>query len=129
MFLGRHVDDAITTQFKADHDFQPAGYLAGRWLEADPAVEFLFAQIAKPGPRRKEMSASIVTTTRLAGQLRGALARIAQAARQIAAYYERFGADEPWGFADPAGWKCSARYCEAWGRCPVAPVYRRRHKV
>ena len=26
--------------------------------------------------------------------------------------------DEPWGFADPAGWKCSERYCEAWQRCP-----------
>ena len=32
------------TQFKADHDFQPAVYLAGRWLEGDPAAEFSFAQ-------------------------------------------------------------------------------------
>jgi len=106
------------TQFKADHDFQPAVYLAGRWLEANPATAFAFAQIAKPGPRRKQMSASIVTTTRSTGQLRGTLARIAQVARQIVACYERFGPDEPWGFADPSGWKCSARYCEAWGRCP-----------
>jgi hypothetical protein len=106
------------TQYKADHDFQPAVYLAGRWLEGDPAAEFSFAQIGKPGPRRKEMSASIVTTTRSAGQLRGALVRIAQAARQIVAYYERFGPDEPWGFADPSGWKCSARYCAAWATCP-----------
>ena len=37
------------TQFKADHDFQPAVYLAGRWLEGDPADEFCFAQFAKPG--------------------------------------------------------------------------------
>ncbi len=22
------------------------------------------------------------------------------------------------GFADPSGWKCSARYCEAWRSCP-----------
>ena len=43
------------TQYKADHDFQPAVYLAGRWLEGDPAAEFCFAQIAKPGPRRKEI--------------------------------------------------------------------------
>jgi PD-(D/E)XK nuclease superfamily len=106
------------TQFKADHDFQPAVYLAGRWLEGDPAAEFSFAQIAKPGPRRKEMAASLVTTTRSVGQLRGALARIGQAATQIVASYERFGPDESWGFADPSGWKCSARYCEAWGRCP-----------
>ena len=106
------------SQFKADHDFQPAVYLAGRWLEGDPAAGFSFAQVAKPGPRRKEMRASIVTTSRTPGQLRGALARIAQVARQIVAYHERFGPEEPWGFADPGGWKCSARYCEAWGRCP-----------
>jgi hypothetical protein len=141
MFLGRRVDDAITlyyrqilergerltveqvkttplTQYKADHDFQPAVYLAGRWLEADPATAFAFAQIAKPGPRRKQMSAALVTTSRSVGQLRGALARIAQVARQIVVSYERFGPDEPWGFADPSGWKCSARYCEAWGSCP-----------
>ena len=44
------------TQYKADHDFQPVVYLAGRWLEGDPAKEFCFAQIAKPGPRRKEIA-------------------------------------------------------------------------
>ena len=44
--------------------------------------------------------------------------RIAQVARQIVANYERFGPDEPWGFADPGGWKCSERYCEAWATCP-----------
>jgi hypothetical protein len=37
------------TQFKADHDFQPAVYLAGRWLESDGAAQFCFAQIAKSG--------------------------------------------------------------------------------
>jgi PD-(D/E)XK nuclease superfamily len=106
------------TQYKADHDFQPAVYLAGRWLEGDPATQFCFAQIAKPGPRRKEIGASIVTTRKSTGQLRGALVRIAHAARQIVACYERFGPDEPWGFADPTGWKCSPRYCEAWASCP-----------
>jgi hypothetical protein len=34
------------TQYKADHDFQPAVYLAGRWLEGNPAEAFQFAQIA-----------------------------------------------------------------------------------
>jgi hypothetical protein len=47
------------SQHKADHDFQPAVYLAGRWLEGDPAAQFCFAQIAKPGPRRKQIGASI----------------------------------------------------------------------
>ena len=106
------------TQYKADHDFQPAVYLAGRWLERDPAAQFCFAQIAKPGPRRKEIAASLVGTSRTVGQLRGALVRIAQVARQIVACHEGFGPDEPWGFADPAGWKCSERYCEAWRTCP-----------
>ena len=35
------------------------------------------------------MSASLVTTSRTVGQLRGALVRIAQVARQIVACYER----------------------------------------
>src|SRR5204863_397469 len=47
-----------------------------------------------------------------------ALVRIAQVASQIAALYERYGPDEPWGFADPSGWKCSPRYCGHYGRCP-----------
>ena len=111
------VKSTPLTQYRADHDFQPTVYLAGRWLESDPA-QFCFAQIAKPGPRRKEMSASLVSTTRSVGQLRGALVRIAQVARQIVTCHERFGPDEPWGFADPAGWKCSERYCEAWRTCP-----------
>ena len=120
--LSAVVDYKVKTtplsQYKADHDFQPAVYLAGRWLEGNPAAEFSFAQIAKPGPRRKAMAASLVTTSRSVGQLRGALVRIAQAARQIVASYERFGPEEPWGFADPGGWKCSARYCQAWASCP-----------
>jgi len=64
------------------------------------------------------MSASLVTTRRSRAQLRGAPVRIAQVAAQIAACFERFGPDRPWGFADPSGWKCSPRYCEAWGSCP-----------
>ena len=64
------------------------------------------------------MAASLVTTTRTPGQLRGILARIAQAASQIDACYERFGPDQPWGFADPTGWKCSERFCSAWRCCP-----------
>ena len=64
------------------------------------------------------MSASLVTTRRSTVQLRGGLVRIAQAARQIVAYHERFGPEQPWGFADPGGWKCSERYCEAWPTCP-----------
>jgi hypothetical protein len=113
------VKSSPLTEYKAASDFQPSVYLAGRWLERDPAARFAFAQIAKPGVRRREMSASVVTTSRSTEQLRGALVRIAQVAAQIAACYERFGPDRPWGFADPTGWKCSPRYCEHWHSCPV----------
>jgi hypothetical protein len=112
------VKSTPLTEYKAGGDFQPSVYLAGRWLEGDPAGEFCFAQIAKPGPRRRAMSASIVTTHRSTSQLRGTLARIAQVAAQIVACHERFGPDRPWGFADPTGWKCSPRYCEHWRGCP-----------
>jgi hypothetical protein len=112
------VKSTPLTAAKADHDPQAGLYLAGRWLEADPAHEFCFAQIAKPGSRRKQISASLVTTRRTTGQLRGLLARIAQAASQICALHERYGPEAPWGFADPSGWKCSPRYCSHHARCP-----------
>jgi hypothetical protein len=112
------VKSTLHTQAKADQDAQAGLYLAGRWLEGDPAHEFTFAQIRKQGPRRKQMSASLVTTRRTPGQLRAILARIAQAATQIDAYHRRFGPDEPWGFADPSGWKCSPRYCDHHAACP-----------
>jgi hypothetical protein len=102
----------------ADRDPHASLYLAGRWLEGQPAEEFAFAQIAKPGRQRKQMSAGLITTRRTPGQLRASLARIALAASQIDAYYQRFGPDRPWGFADPTGWRCSERYCSAWRRCP-----------
>ena len=112
------VKSTLHSQAKADHDPQAGLYLAGRWLAGEPACEFSFAQIGKPGTRRKQMSSSFVTTRRSVGQLRVTLTRIAQAASQIVAAYERYGPDQPWGFADPTGWKCSPRYCAHHHRCP-----------
>ena len=112
------VKNSLISQDQADRDPQAGLYLAGRWLEDYPAGELCFAQIAKPGKRRKQMSASLVSTSRTRGQLRGVLARLALAASQIAACYERYGPDQPWGFADPTSWKCSPRYCSAWRACP-----------
>jgi hypothetical protein len=112
------VKGSLIGQEQADSDPQAGIYLAGRWLEAYPANELLFAQIAKPGKRRKQMAASLVPTRRTRGQMRGVLARVALAASQIAASYDRVGPDQPWGFADPTSWKCSARFCSAWGSCP-----------
>jgi len=113
------VKNSPITQAKADRDPQSGLYLAARWLEGHPAGEFSFAQVAKPGKKRKSMSSSLVTTTRSAGQLRSSLVRIAQAASQIATYYQRFGPDQPWGFADPTSWKCSPRFCDHFqSACP-----------
>ena len=109
--------DAIN-QAKADRDPQASLSLAGRWLEGQPADQFVFAQVLRPGRRRKGMSTSLVRTTRTVGQLRATLARIALAASQIHAHSEQLGADRPWGFADPTGWRCSPRYCEHWAGCP-----------
>jgi hypothetical protein len=112
------VKGSLIWQDQADADPQAGLYLAGRWLEGSPAKGLLFAQIAKRGKRRRQMSASLVGTTRTAGQLRGVLARLALAAGQIAAAHERYGPDQPWGFADPTGWKCSPRYCTHWRARP-----------
>jgi hypothetical protein len=112
------VKTTLHSQAKADHDPQAGLYLAGRWLAGQPAEQFCFAQIGKPGKKRKTMSTSLVVTRRSVGELRAMLVRIAQAASQIHALYTRFGPDEPWGFADPSGWKCSTRYCGHYARCP-----------
>ena len=105
-------------QQKADRDPQASLYLAGRWLGDRPAEEFSFAEIARPGRQRRQVSATLTTTRRTAGQLRSTLARIALAASEIDAYYRQFGADRPWGLADPTGWKCSERFCHFWPACP-----------
>ena len=111
------VKSTLHSQAKADHDPQAGLYLAGRWLAGDPAQVFCFAQIAKPGTRRKTMSSSFVTTRRSVGQLRATLARIAQAASQIARPLRPLGPDEPWGFADRAAGSVAA-LLRPYPRCP-----------
>jgi hypothetical protein len=108
----------LTAAKQGDHDIQAGLYLAGRWLEGDPAREFCSAQIAKPGPRGRKISTSLVATTRTAGQLRGALARIAQAASQINAYHERFGPDRPWDSQTPPDGSAAP------GAAPITPLAR-----
>ena len=112
------VKGSPISQPQADRDPQASLYLTGRWLEGRPAEEFSFAQIAKPGKQRRQISSVLRTTTRSVGQMRATLARIALAASEITAAYERLGPDRPWGFADPTSWKCSSRFCAAWGNCP-----------
>ena len=112
------VKNSPISKPQADRDTQAGLYLTGRWLQGNPAEEFFFAQIAKPGPRRRQMSTALVPTTRTIGQMRATLARIALAASEIVATYERLGPERPWGFADPTSWKCSAKFCSAFGTCP-----------
>jgi len=112
------VKGQTISETQAKRDPQASLYLAGRWLQGRPAAEFCFAQIGKPGARRKQISSALVTTTRTLGQMRATLARIALAASEISATYERLGPDRPWGFADPTSWKCSERFCGAWDSCP-----------
>ncbi len=112
------VKGSLISAEQAACDPQAGLYLAGRWLEGYPAKELVFAQIAKPGKRRKHMSAALISTSRSAGEMRGMLARIALAASQIAAFNQLYGPERPWGFADPTSWKCSPRYCAHWASCP-----------
>src|SRR3954468_10879298 len=90
------VKTTLHSQTKAPHDPQAGLYLAGRWLAGQPAEHFCFAQIGKPGRKRKTMSSALIVTRRTVGELRATLVRIAQAASQIAALYARYGPDEPW---------------------------------
>jgi hypothetical protein len=106
------------TQPRADRDVQAGIYVAGRWLERQPVAGFTFAQVLRPGERRKRVSSSLVHTTRTVGELRATLARLALAASQIVLLHETYGPERPWGFADPTSWKCSARYCQFHPTCP-----------
>ena len=107
------------SQSKADHDFQPAVYLAGRWLEGDPAAAFAFAQIAKPGPAPARRSAASLVTHQPVGRAAARRARPDRAGspadrRLLRAVRPR----RALGVRRPGGWKCSERYCEAWQTCP-----------
>jgi hypothetical protein len=103
---------------KADRDLQASLYLTGRWIEGNPAEEFLFAQLLRPGSRRSKVGSKITPTRRTVGQMRAMRARVALAASQIAAAYERYGPERPWGYTEPTHWVCSRRFCPHWSDCP-----------
>jgi len=116
------MKNAPFTAYKAKKDIQVSLYLAAKWLMGEPVVDFRFAQIAKPGERRQEMTTSIVRATRTEDELRATLVRFAQYAARIESYYRFYGPDRPWPFADPESWKCDDRFCEAkrTRSCPMA---------
>ena len=97
---------------------RPACTSPGAGSKASPRGRSGSRRSPSPAAGASTMSSTLITTTRTLGQQRATLARIAQAASQIHALYERYGPDEPWGFADPTGWKCGPRYCSAWHACP-----------
>ena len=53
------VKTTLHSQARADHDPQAGLYLAGRWLTGNPAQHFCFAQIGRPGGRRKTMATAL----------------------------------------------------------------------
>ena len=77
---------------KADRDPQASLYLAGRWLESRPADEFAFAQIAKPGRQRRQMSAALIDHPANARAAARSPGTDRARRREIDAYYRRFGA-------------------------------------
>jgi hypothetical protein len=66
------------------------------------------------------MNASLVGTTRTAGQLRGVLARLALAASQIAACRERYDPDQAWGSRTPRAGSAVPATARIGGRAPEA---------
>jgi hypothetical protein len=112
------VKGSAISKWQADRDPQAGLYLAGRWLEGSRCDELCFAQLLKPGRQRKQLGAALTATSRSIGQMRTSLARIAQVASQINAYYDAYGPDRSWGFANPTGWRCSPRFCAAYMECP-----------
>lgn len=106
----------------AGDDMQASIYLGERWLAGDPAFDFRFAQILKPGSNgRVNMGHSLVPTSRTPAELRATFMRIAQTARLLWAAYRRFGPNQPWGWATE-DWRC--RFCDhgpaGTAQCPFA---------
>ena len=113
------VKNTPHSQAKADHDPQAGLYLAGRWLAGDPAERLLLRpdRQARQPPQDDEQRASSPPAAppgSCAPRSRGSRRPPARSPR----CYDRYGPDEPWGFADPGGWKCSPRYCAHHARCP-----------
>lgn len=105
----RHLGPA-----EAERSLQASLYLAARRAEGLPAARFAFHSLRHGSAPELR----VVPTGRDPRRLDGALARVALAARLIAALAERLGPEGPWPLADPEGWACSRRWCPAYGTCP-----------
>src|SRR5687767_7094402 len=83
------------------------------WLAGAPAHEILLRRDRHAGARRNNRWAKLRLPPAGAPDscARATLVRIAKAASQIVAAYERYRPDEPWRSPDPGGRKRSLRYC------------------
>jgi PHD/YefM family antitoxin component YafN of YafNO toxin-antitoxin module len=75
------------------------------------------------------MSTSLIGTGRTVGRMRGVLARVALAASQIAAAYERYGPDQPWGIRRPHELEVQPAVLPRVGELPGRRRSRRRRKL
>jgi hypothetical protein len=123
--LERDIDEIVDykvlnkapSQVNADDDTQITTYLAGREIEGRPAERFRLAAMCKPTKTRGFVGRA-VASYRDANQRRGVLARYANTARSINAFWREFGPDQPWQYADPKGnWRCSRSTCDHWQWC------------
>jgi hypothetical protein len=111
------VVNKAPSHVNADDDTQITTYLAGREIEGRPAERFRLAAMCKPTKTRGFVGRA-VASYRDANQRRGVLARYANTARSINAFWHEFGPDHPWQYADPKGsWRCSRSMCDHWQQC------------
>jgi len=118
------LKDSAIDKAKADSDIQAGLYLTANWLAGTPADQFRWLQALKPGAKRQETSASIVTTTRTDTQMRALMVRVVEVAAHIVDLYNTRGPDRLWPLAAPGSWKCSQRYCDHYRErtCPMAGI-------
>jgi hypothetical protein len=135
MFLGRRVDDAITLYYRRilehherlDVDQVKDAYRDGWRTDAEAEHARLGIawedELPAGGAFNIGLQAIELTSERLVPQLGEPVAVQRKVEYTVAPGLDwsvlcYLDLEEPWGFADPGGWKCTARYCEAWGRCP-----------
>ena len=107
------------TQYKADHDFQPAVLprraLAGR--RSRRAVLLRPDRQARPAPQGDRRLAR--DHKQIDADSCAARSPASRRSRDRSSPATSGSAPMSRGVSPtPSGWKCSERYCEAWGRCP-----------
>jgi hypothetical protein len=113
------VKGEYVSKSEADGAIEPGVYLLDRRLGPDPAEEFVFANLVRPGKKRASFGARLLRTRRTDAQLRGVMLRFAQMAREISERVAEIGYERPWKFADPGrAFPCRRAFCAHAKRCP-----------